>query len=201
MKLTFLQQQIFNFKKNQVLKEKKMENPASNNQSDPVNVFILLGFPCSWEIQILLFSLFSVTYVLTLIGNLCIICSVWCDQHLHTPMYILLANFSFLEICSYTLVIRAVLKVPSAEGRHKAFSTCGSHLAVVSLFYGSIMVMYVSPTAGNPARIQKIVTLFYSVLTPFLNPMIYSLRNKEMKKALRKLLRIVRFGQRQPLKN
>ncbi|EPQ01889.1 Olfactory receptor 11H6 [Myotis brandtii] len=102
---------------------------------------------------------------------------------------------------SYALVIIAVLKVPSAEGRQKAFSTCGSHLAVVSLFYGSIMVMYVSPTAGNPAGIQKIVTLFYSVLTPFFNPLIYSLRNKEIKKALRKLLRIVRFGQRQPLKN
>ncbi|KAI5280494.1 Olfactory Receptor 11H6 [Manis pentadactyla] len=109
---------------------------------------------------------------------------------------------TFLFISStYALVIRAVLRVPSAEGRCKAFSTCGSHLAVVSLFYGSIMVMYASPTAGKPAGIQKIVTLFYSVMTPLLNPLIYSLRNKEMKEALRKLLRTVSSGQRQPLKN
>uniref|UniRef100_A0ABI7ZDZ1 Olfactory receptor n=1 Tax=Felis catus TaxID=9685 RepID=A0ABI7ZDZ1_FELCA len=305
---------------------------SENNHSDPVSEFILLGFPCTWEVQILLFSIFFVIYVLTLMGNLCIICAVWWNDHLHTPMYILLANFSFLEIwyvtstvpnmlanflsetnsisfygcfiqfyfffsmgttetfflsamafdrylaicrplhypavmtvqrcirigagcwvcgfscfllpvylisqlpfcgpntidhflcdpgplmnlscvaapateiicaifnsvlifstflfitSSYTLVIRAVLRVPSAEGRHKAFSTCGSHLAVVSLFYGSIMVMYVSPTAGNPAGIQKIVTLFYSVMTPLFNPLIYSLRNKEMKQtALRKI--------------
>uniref|UniRef100_A0A4X1UTZ3 G-protein coupled receptors family 1 profile domain-containing protein n=1 Tax=Sus scrofa TaxID=9823 RepID=A0A4X1UTZ3_PIG len=96
---------------------------------------------------------------------------------------------------SYTLVLTAVLWMPSATGRHKAFSTCGSHLAVVSLFYGSIMVMYVSPTAGNPAGIQKIVTLFYSVMTPLFNPLIYSLRNKEMKEALRKLFRSMLFGQ------
>ncbi|XP_004391092.1 olfactory receptor 11H6-like [Trichechus manatus latirostris] len=322
-----------------------MKKSGGNNHSDRVSEFVLLGFPCTSEIQIYLFTLFSVTYVLTLIGNLCIICAVRWDHHLHTPMYIFLANFSFLEIwyvtstvpnmlanflsemktisfsgcflqfyfffsmgttetfflsvmafdrylaicrplhypsimtvrsclrmgaccwlcgftcfplpvylisqlpfcgpntiehflcdpgplmklscvpasatelitaifnsvlifstflfitSSYTLVIRAVLRVPSAEGRRKAFSTCGSHLAVVSLFYGSIMVMYVSPTAGNPVGIQKIVTLFYSVLTPLFNPLIYSLRNKEMKDALRKLFRTLRFAQRQPLKN
>ena len=113
---------------------------------------------------------------------------------------LIFSTFLFIT-SSYTLVIRAVLRVPSAEGRHKAFSTCGSHLAVVSLFYGSIMVMYVSPTAGNPAGIQKMVTLFYSVMTPLFNPLIYSLRNKEMKEALRKLFRSVIFVQRKPLKN
>ena len=310
------------------------------NCSSSVTKFILLGFPYTWEIRILCFSVFSGTYILTLIGNLCIICAVRCDHQLQTPMYILLANFSFLEIwfvtstvpnmlanflsetstisfsgcflqfyfffsmgttetfflsamafdrylaicrplhyptvmtvqrcirmgaccwlcgflyfllpiylisqlpfcclnkidhflcdpgpliklscvpapvteiicaicnsvlifstllfitSSYTLVIRAVFRVPSAEGRHKAFSTCGSHLSVVSLFYGSIMVVYVSPTAGNPAGIQKYVTLFYSVLTPLFNPLIYSLRNKEMKEALRKLFKTVRFRQK-----
>ncbi|XP_045863795.1 olfactory receptor 11H6-like [Meles meles] len=303
-----------------------------------VSTFIFLGFPYTWEIQVLLFSVFSGTYILTVTGNLCIICAVRWDRRLQTPMYILLANFSFLEIwfitstvpnmlanllsetstisfygcflqfyfffsmgttetfflsamafdrylaicrplhypavmtvqrcirigagcwvcgflyfllpiylisqlpfcCSnkidhflcdpgpliklscvpdpatemicaiynsvlifstlffitnsYTFVIRAVLSVPSGEGRHKAFSTCGSHLAVVSLFYGSIMVVYVSPTSGNPAGMQKYVTLFYSVLTPLFNPLIYSLRNKEMKAALRKLIKIVRFS-------
>ncbi|XP_048210795.1 olfactory receptor 11G2-like isoform X2 [Perognathus longimembris pacificus] len=299
-----------------------------------ISGFILLGFPGPRQGQILLFVLFSVIYILTLMGNGSIICAVHWDQRLHTPMYILLANFSFLEIwyvtstvpnmlanflsdtkvisfsgcflqfyfffslgstecfflavmafdrylaicrplhypiimtrrfcnnlvvscwvlgflwflvpitiisqmtfcgsgiidhflcdpgpilaltCtrdpvieltssslsslllfipflfimgSYALVLRAVLRVPSASGRRKAFSTCGSHLAVVSLFYGSVMVMYVSPTSDHEARTQKIVTLFYSVVTPLFNPVIYSLRNKDMKYAMKKLLKI-----------
>ncbi|XP_001378986.2 olfactory receptor 11G2-like [Monodelphis domestica] len=302
------------------------------NISSNMAGFILLGFPCHRENQLLLFSLFFIIYILTLLWNGAIICAVVWDQKLQTPMYILLANFSFLEIwyvttiipnmlvnilsktkvisfsgcfiqfyfffsfgvtecfflaimafdrylaicrplhyptimtgrlctnliiscwvlgflwflvpiiiisqmsfcdpkiidhfvcdpgpllalmctrapmmeltCStlsclnlfapfgfimgsYALVLRAVLRVPSVAGRRKAFSTCGSHLAVVSLFYGSVMVMYVKPASGNDSGTQKIVTLFYSVVTPFLNPMIYSLRNREMKEALRKVL-------------
>ncbi|XP_019286046.2 olfactory receptor 11G2-like [Panthera pardus] len=303
------------------------------NTSSTITGFILLGFPCSREEQILLFVLFSVVYLLTLMGNGSIICAVRWDQRLHTPMYILLANFSFLEIwyvtstvpnmlanflsdtkvisfsgcflqfyfffslgstecfflaimafdrylaicrplhyptimtgylctnlviscwvfgflwflipiiiisqmsfcgsriidhflcdpgpllaltctrapaieltsstlsslllfipfffivVSYALVLRAVLRAPSAAGRRKAFSTCGSHLAVVSLFYGSVMVMYVSPTSEREAGMQKMVTLFYSVVTPLINPIIYSLRNKDMKHAMKTLLR------------
>ncbi|XP_007949303.2 olfactory receptor 11H6-like [Orycteropus afer afer] len=263
--------------------------------ANTVTEFILLSFPCSREVRVFLFMLFSVTYVLTLMGNGAIVCAVSLDHRLHTPMYILLANFSFLEICyinttmpnmlgnflsetktlsftacflqfyfffslgitetfllplmafdrylaicrplhyptimtnhlcmnlvaicwvtaflcypvpiyfitqlpfcgpntidhfvcdpgpllalscipapglelscsilssliifitfffiigSYTLVLRAVLRVPSAAGRRKAFSTCGSHLVVVFLFYGTVMGMYISPTSGNPA--------------------------------------------------
>nr|XP_006218180.2 olfactory receptor 11G2-like [Vicugna pacos] len=100
---------------------------------------------------------------------------------------LLFIPFLFIMV-SYALVLRAVLRVPSAAGRRKAFSTCGSHLAVVSLFYGSVMVMYVSPTSEHEAGMQKIVTLFYSVVTPFINPVIYSLRNKDMKRAMKKLL-------------
>uniref|UniRef100_G3UA15 Olfactory receptor n=2 Tax=Loxodonta africana TaxID=9785 RepID=G3UA15_LOXAF len=91
---------------------------------------------------------------------------------------------------SYALVLRAVLHVPSGTGRTKAFSTCTSHLMVVCLFYGSLMVMYVSPTSGNPAGTQKFVTLVYSAVTPLLNPLIYSLRNKDIKDALKKVLRL-----------
>ncbi|XP_014636512.1 PREDICTED: olfactory receptor 11G2-like [Ceratotherium simum simum] len=304
------------------------------NNSNTITGFILLGFPCPREGQILLFVLFFTVYLLTLMGNGSIICAVRWDQRLHTPMYILLTNFSFLEICyvtstvpnmlanflsdtkvisfsgcflqfyfffslgctecfflaimafdrylaicqplhyptlmtgrlctnlvvscwvlgflwllipivivsqmsfcgsriidhflcdpgpllaltckkapvvqlvfstlsavpiiilflyimgSYALVLRAVLKVPAAAGRRKAFSTCGSHLAVVSLFYGSVLVMYGSSITEHKAGTQKMVTLFYSVMTPLLNPVIYSLRNKDMKKALWKFLRI-----------
>ncbi|XP_064147966.1 olfactory receptor 11G2-like [Loxodonta africana] len=304
------------------------------NDSNTITGFMLLGFPCSREGQILLLVLFSVVYLLTLIGNGFIICGVHWDQRLHTPMYILLSNFSFLEIwyvtstvpnmlanflsetkamsfsgcflqfyfffslgstecfflavmafdrylaicqplhyptimtgrlctnlvvncwvfgflwflipiiiisqmsfcgsriidhflcdpgpllaliCkrspvmelvfstlnflplvilfsfivgSYALILSTVLKVPSAAGQRKAFSTCGSHLAVVSLFYGSVLVMYGTPTSEHEAGMQKIVTLFYSVVTPLLNPVIYSLRNKDMKRALQKFLKI-----------
>ncbi|XP_040083575.1 olfactory receptor 11H6-like [Oryx dammah] len=95
----------------------------------------------------------------------------------------------FLSILgSYTLVLRAVLRFPSHAGRTKAFSTCGSHLMVVPLFCGTLMVTYVSPTSGNPAGMQKIITLVYSAVTPLLNPLIYRLRNKDMKDALKEVL-------------
>uniref|UniRef100_A0A8D2ALF8 G-protein coupled receptors family 1 profile domain-containing protein n=1 Tax=Sciurus vulgaris TaxID=55149 RepID=A0A8D2ALF8_SCIVU len=309
-----------------------METFSSASNSSTITGFILLGLPGPREEQILLFVLFSTVYLLTLMGNGSIICAVHWDQRLHTPMYILLANFSFLEIwyvtstvpnmldnflsdtkaisfsgscflqfyfffslgtnetfllplmafdrylaicrplhypvimnnrlctvlvvlcwvtaflcypvpiyfitqlpfcgpntidhfvcdpgpllalscvpapgielscsllssiiifitlffilASYTLVLRAVFRVPSAAGRRKAFSTCGSHLVVVSLFYATLMVMYISPNSGNPAGTQKIVTLIYSSVTPLINPLIYSLRNKDMKAALRKI--------------
>ncbi|XP_043843250.1 olfactory receptor 11G2-like [Dromiciops gliroides] len=303
-----------------------------HNISWTISEFILLGFSCSQEIETLLFVLFSIMYALTLMGNGTIVCAVCWDKQLHTPMYILLANFSFLEICyinssvpnmlanllskdktisykgcilqfyifsslcatelfflalmafdryvaicyplhystimtgqlcatlvsacwvggflwlltpvtllsqvpfcgpniidhylcdlgamlalsctpvpkttltcgvvstlitfitliyilgSYTQVLRAVLRLPKGSGRQKAFSTCASHIAVVSLFYGSIMIMYVSPGSASQPEMQKFITLFYSVATPLLNPMIYSFRNKEIKAALRKVL-------------
>ncbi|XP_060638930.2 olfactory receptor 11G2-like [Anolis sagrei] len=87
---------------------------------------------------------------------------------------------------SYTAVLRAVMRLSSTVKRKKAFSTCTSHLAMVSLFYGSIMVTYVAPEASGGSN--KVVTLFYSVVTPLLNPLIYSLRNKEMKDALRRTI-------------
>nr|XP_056720166.1 olfactory receptor 11G2-like [Euleptes europaea] len=89
-------------------------------------------------------------------------------------------------VCSYAAVVQAVTKLPSAAGKRKAFSTCSSHVAVVSLFYGSIMVTYVVPEASGGGN--KVVTFFYAVVTPLLNPLIYSLRNKEMKAALRRTL-------------
>ncbi|XP_047395318.1 LOW QUALITY PROTEIN: olfactory receptor 11H12-like [Sciurus carolinensis] len=301
------------------------------SSSGSVSEFILLGFPCSREIQVVLFVFSSIIYLLTLMGNGAIICAVCWDQHLHTPMYILLGNFAFLEIwyvnstvpntlvnflvktksisftgcflqlyfffsmgstecfflsamafdryfaichplhyaivmtgqhcfnlvvscwvcgflwylvpvilisqlpfcgpnvidhfvcdsgplltlscasapmskltsytlssliillsflfilISYALVLLAVLQLPSASSRHKAFSTCGSHLAVVLLFYGTIMVMHVSPGSSHSTLMPKIMTLFYAMVTTLFKPLIYSLRNKEMKSALWKV--------------
>ncbi|XP_004422039.1 PREDICTED: olfactory receptor 11H4-like [Ceratotherium simum simum] len=307
---------------------------TNNSATSTVTEFVLLGFPGCQELQRFLFALFFGIYIFTIMGNGIIVCAVRLDQRLHTPMYILLGNFVFLEIwyitstvpsmlanflsetksisfvgcflqlyfftslgtteayflcimaydrylaicrplhyptvmtqrfccilmslcwvfgflsysvstvqlsqlpfcgpntidhfvcdmdplmalscapapvieivfyilssliiiltllyilSSYSLLLTAVLKVPSAAGRQKAFSTCGSHLTVVCLFFGALLAMYGSPTADNPAEMQKIMTLFYSVVTPFLNPLIYSLRNKEMKAALKQVLRI-----------
>nr|XP_023398216.1 olfactory receptor 11H12-like [Loxodonta africana] len=309
-----------------------MNISGSGSYTESVSEFILLGFPCSREIQIVLFTVFSIIYLLTLMGNGAIICAVWWDQHLHTPMYILLGNFAFLEIwyvnstvsntlinflsetkaisfigcflqlyfffsmgstecfflsamafdryfaicrplhyatimtgphcfnlviscwvcgflwylvpvilisqmpfcgsniidhfvcdsgplltlscapapmsrltsytlssliillsflfilISYALVLLAVFRLPSASSQHKAFSTCGSHLAVVLLFYGTIMVMHVSPGSSHSTLMPKIMTLFYAMVTPLFNPLIYSLGDKEMKNALWKFL-------------
>ncbi|XP_004677423.1 PREDICTED: olfactory receptor 1L1 [Condylura cristata] len=90
-------------------------------------------------------------------------------------------------IISYLRILIAVLKIPSAAGKYKAFSTCGSHLTVVALFYGSISYVYFQPLSSYTVR-DRIATLFYTILTPMLNPFIYSLRNKDMKQGLGKLI-------------
>nr|XP_056720455.1 olfactory receptor 6-like [Euleptes europaea] len=100
---------------------------------------------------------------------------------------------SFLLILvSYIFIIITVLKIPSSSGRQKAFSTCGSHLAVVTIFYGTLMFMYVRPTSDfsvDSVNFNKVISMFYTVITPMLNPIIYCLRNKEVKDALQKALR------------
>ncbi|XP_040273132.1 olfactory receptor 11L1-like [Bufo bufo] len=88
-------------------------------------------------------------------------------------------------IVSYTYIIITILKIPSVTGRRKTFSTCSSHLAVVSLYYGSLISIYLFPNRENA---KKILSLFYTVATPVLNPLIYSLRNKDIRQALGKIL-------------
>uniref|UniRef100_A0A8D1PIV9 G-protein coupled receptors family 1 profile domain-containing protein n=1 Tax=Sus scrofa TaxID=9823 RepID=A0A8D1PIV9_PIG len=267
-----------------------MNISGSGFYSESVHEFILLGFPCSREIQVILFMFFCIVYLLTLMGN----------GQLHIPMYFLLGNFAFLEIwyvnstvpntlvnflsktkaisftgcflqlyfffsmgstefmtgqccinlviscwvcgflwylvpvilisqlpfcgpnvidhfvcdsgplltlscapapmskltsytlssliillsflfilISYTLVLLAVLRLPLASSRHKAFSTCGSHLAVVLLFYGTIVVMHVSPGSSHSTLMPKIMTLFYAMVTPLFNPLIYKVHKHE----------------------
>ncbi|XP_040266960.1 olfactory receptor 8H1-like [Bufo bufo] len=92
-----------------------------------------------------------------------------------------------LTIISYCYIISTILQIHSTEGRHKAFSTCASHLMVVLLFYGTIIVMYLRPQSSYSMEHDKMLSVFYNVITPMLNPMIYSMRNKEVKRALRKL--------------
>ncbi|XP_063158281.1 olfactory receptor 6F1-like [Candoia aspera] len=98
----------------------------------------------------------------------------------------------FITVSSYTFIIRAILKIPSVDGRQKAFSTCSSHLTVVSIFYGSLMFVYILPTTGKFKDMKKGFSFLYSVLTPMINPFIYCLRNKEIKETLRK--QFLKFG-------
>ncbi|XP_075048287.1 olfactory receptor 6N2-like [Mixophyes fleayi] len=89
-------------------------------------------------------------------------------------------------ILSYIKIISAVLKIRTTEGRKKAFSTCGAHLTVVLLFFGSVGFMYVRLTKHNSVNYDRVMAVIYSVLTPMCNPIIYSLRNREIKELLRK---------------
>lgn len=95
-----------------------------------------------------------------------------------------------LILISYGYIAKAVLRMKSRAGQRKAINTCGSHLTVVSIFYGAIIYLYLQP--GNSASKDqgKFLTLFYTIITPSLNPLIYTLRNKDMKEALKKLMRV-----------
>ncbi|CAK7290019.1 Olfactory receptor 1L6 [Vulpes lagopus] len=88
---------------------------------------------------------------------------------------------------SYLRIIITVLRIPSAAGKWKAFSTCGSHLTVVALFYGSVIYVYFRPLSMYSVVKDRVATIMYTVVTPMLNPFIYSLGNKDMKRGLIKL--------------
>ncbi|POI18550.1 hypothetical protein CIB84_017707 [Bambusicola thoracicus] len=96
-------------------------------------------------------------------------------------------------VMSYVQIFRAVLRMPSEQGRHKAFSTCLPHLAVVSLFVSTAFFANLRPSSLSSPSLDLTVALLYSVVPPTLNPIIYSMRNKEIKHALRKLLQYALF--------
>ncbi|MBZ3887176.1 Olfactory receptor 1L6 [Sciurus carolinensis] len=300
------------------------------NQSSSTSGFILLGLSSRPQLQIPLFAIFLIMYLVTIVGNLLIILAIHSHSRLHTPMYFFLSNLSFMDICfttvivpkmlvnflseskgisyigclvqmyffmalantdsyllasmaidrlvaicnpfcydvvmrpcrcllmllgsctishlhslfrvllmsrlsfcashvikhffcdtqpvlklscsdtsssqtvvmvetltvittpclcilfSYLRIIVTVLRIPSAAGKWKAFSTCGSHLTVVALFYGSVIYVYFRPVSMYSVE-DRVATVMYTVVTPMLNPFIYSLRNKDMKRGLRKL--------------
>ncbi|XP_063158230.1 olfactory receptor 11A1-like [Candoia aspera] len=89
-----------------------------------------------------------------------------------------------ITLASYIYIIKAILRIPSTAGRQKAFSTCSSHLIVVSIYYGSLMTVYLLPPSSS---MNKICSLLYTILPPLVNPLIYSLRNKDVKRSLRRI--------------
>ncbi|XP_053304020.1 olfactory receptor 6M1-like [Spea bombifrons] len=100
---------------------------------------------------------------------------------------IILTSF-LLTVVSYVLIISTVSKIPSTKGRQKAFSTCASHFTVVTILYGTVIFIYVRPNVSYPIDVNKFLGVFNTVVTPLLNPIIYCLRNKEVKDALRKVM-------------
>ncbi|XP_062974769.1 olfactory receptor 5M11-like [Elgaria multicarinata webbii] len=114
------------------------------------------------------------------------------DPHVKFTLMSISASFNLISslvviLISYIFILSAILKIPSAAGRYKTFSTCGFHLTAVTLFYGTLFAMYVRRPSSLSLEQSKIVSVFYVVVIPMLNPLIYSLRNKEVKGALKRL--------------
>ncbi|XP_040097575.1 olfactory receptor 7G1-like [Oryx dammah] len=107
-------------------------------------------------------------------------------------IYLATSIFGGIPVCgiifSYSQIVSSVLRMPSASGKYKAFSTCGSHLSVVSLFYGTGFGVYISSALINSSRNTAVLSMMYTVVPQMMNPFIYSLRNRDMKGALRKLI-------------
>ncbi|XP_003341341.1 olfactory receptor 8D4 [Monodelphis domestica] len=95
---------------------------------------------------------------------------------------------SLTIIISYAFILSSILRINSKEGRSKAFSTCSSHIMAVTVFYGSLMSMYLKPASSSNLAQEKVSSVFYTTVIPMLNPLIYSLRNKDVKNALKKLI-------------
>ncbi|XP_027627763.1 olfactory receptor 8K3-like isoform X2 [Tupaia chinensis] len=121
-----------------------------------------------------------------------------CSSTLEIELFVLicstfnLVSSLFIVLISYILILVAILRMNSAEGRRKAFSTCGSHLTVVVVLYGTLSFMYMQPKSSHSFDADKMASVFYTLVIPMLNPIIYSLRNKEVKGALQRIWKNVR---------
>ncbi|XP_023397892.2 olfactory receptor 8K3-like [Loxodonta africana] len=121
---------------------------------------------------------------------LTLLCS---NTHEIELILLILAAFDLISsllivLVSYLLILVAILRMNSAQGRHKAFSTCGSHLTVVVVFYGTLIFMYVQPKSSHSFDTDKVASIFYTLVIPMLNPLVYGLRNHDVKYALHRTL-------------
>ncbi|XP_012922933.1 olfactory receptor 8K5 [Heterocephalus glaber] len=120
-----------------------------------------------------------------------LICSQAQETELLTMLFSAFNLISSLLVVllSYVLILLAVCRMKSAEGKRKAFSTCGSHLMVVVVFYGTLLFMYVQPKSTHSLETDKLTSVFYTLVIPMLNPLIYSFRNKEVKNAFHRVFK------------
>ncbi|XP_056659727.1 olfactory receptor 5B12-like [Monodelphis domestica] len=120
------------------------------------------------------------------------------DIHLNELVVFLLGGITIFFILlviltSYLFIFITIMRIRSAEGRWKAFSTCASHLTTVSIFFGTIIFMYLQPSSSHSMDTDKMASVFYTMVIPMLNPLVYSLRNKDVKSAFRKATCLQRF--------
>ncbi|XP_071972469.1 olfactory receptor 5AP2-like [Engystomops pustulosus] len=108
---------------------------------------------------------------------------------MYTAAVTIVLSCFLLTLVSYVYIISAILKMQSSQRRHTVFSTCGSHITVVTLFYGTIMSIYFQPRAAHSVETDKVVSVLYTVVTPMLNPIIYSIRNKDVKNCIKKIIK------------
>ncbi|XP_046500443.1 olfactory receptor 5B2-like [Equus quagga] len=121
------------------------------------------------------------------------------DRHISELILVVVASFNIffallVILSSYMFIFITILKMHSAEGYHKALSTCASHLTTVAIFYGTVIFMYSQPSSSHSMDTDKIASVFYTMVIPMLNPLVYSLRNKEVKNAFKKLVEKVNFS-------
>ncbi|XP_075042429.1 olfactory receptor 11L1-like [Mixophyes fleayi] len=99
-------------------------------------------------------------------------------------------GFMSFILVTYVFIVVALLRMPSLSGRLKAFSTCSSHITVVTMYYGALIFMYLRPTSSDSHKVDSVISAVYCMVIPVLNPIIYSLRNKDVKRAIRKIVQI-----------
>lgn len=117
------------------------------------------------------------------------------EQVIYLLAFLVIATSVSVILKSYLFIIRAILKIPSAGGKAKTFSTCASHITAVVLFFGSLIFIYLKGNMGKSLGEDKVVSVFYTVVIPMLNPLIYSLRNREVKEALKRALSRMKASQ------
>ncbi|XP_049747515.1 olfactory receptor 8K5-like [Elephas maximus indicus] len=165
--------------------------------------YALVGIPYLYS-TFLSLMVTSKIFISTFCGSN-IISHFYCDNTALIPLLcsnareieLLIIIFSALNLISsllvvlvsYVLILTAIFRMNSAEGRKKAFSTCGSHLTVVVVFYGTLLFMYLQPKSARSSDTDKMASMFYTLVIPMLNPFIYSLRNKEVKHAFNRVFR------------
>uniref|UniRef100_A0A8D1U4V8 Olfactory receptor n=1 Tax=Sus scrofa TaxID=9823 RepID=A0A8D1U4V8_PIG len=115
------------------------------------------------------------------------------DRHVSELVLVYVVSFNIffallIILISYLLIFITILKMPSSAGYQKALSTCASHFTAVSIFYGTIIFMYLQPSSSHSMDTDKIASVFYAMIIPMLNPVVYSLRNKEVKSAFMKVV-------------
>ncbi|KAM6158369.1 olfactory receptor 10AG1-like [Rhynchocyon petersi] len=162
----------------------------------------VLGIPVQigLTVEILSLSFCHSNQINSLFCDTLPIITLACGDTSHIEVFVYVETMLFgaipflLILISYSKIISTILKLPTSSGRAKGFSTCSSHLLVVVLFFGSGTITYFTPKSNASAGTAKLLSLFYTVVTPMFNPMIYSLRNKDVIGALRKLFLKIQYS-------